>query len=195
MRIFELAIVVAAAAGCSSTSSGGDVSGDVPGGTFELADSISATITTSDGAGDTSSVAQIVMASTTDLCGDAGATPPIDRKLERYITILLRDVNGASTTAPVAPGSYTIYPDSGTEPPKSASLLVGGLDGSCQPNDAAAAAAQSGTVTLTSVAGGAFAGSFDVVLNSGGHLTGSFDPGACPKLQAAVASTDAHACM
>jgi hypothetical protein len=94
----------------------------------------------------------------------------------------------------IAPGVYTIYPDSGTEPPKSASLLTGAFDGSCQPDDADAATAKSGTVTLNTTAAGVFSGTFDVVLNTGGHITGTFDPAACPALQTAVTNTN-HSCM
>jgi hypothetical protein len=170
-----------AAAGCSSSGNTTGVSGQLPGGAFELGDVISASVTTSDGAGGSTSDAQIVLASTPHLCSDAGATPPIDRKLQRFVTIQLRDVAGDVMTAPTAPGTYTIYPDSGSEPPKAASLLAGGYDGSCQPIDGDAAAGQSGTVTLTSV--------------SGGHITGTFDPEPCTELAAALASTDQHSCM
>ena len=193
MRI-ALRLCLIAAAGCTS-SAGGAVTGQPPGGTFQTADTISAAVTVSDGAGGTTSSAQIVLASTPHLCSDAGASPPIDRKLQRFITLDLRDVTGSSRTAPAAPGTYTIYPDTGSEPPKSASLATGSLDATCQPADADAASAQSGTVTLTSVTGGAFAGSFDVVLNTGGHLSGSFDPEPCPQLAAAVTSTDPHSCQ
>lgn len=169
--------------------------GQVPGGGFMTADTISATITTSDGAGGSSASARIVIASTANLCSDAGASPPIDRKNQRTITLDLRDVSGAMTSAPTAAGTYTIYPDTGSEPPKSASLLVVGLDATCQPLDADTAQAQSGTVTLTSVAGGVYSGSFNVVLNTGGSISGSFDPEACTALQTAAASTVEHACL
>jgi len=192
MRLAGLAFL--AAASCTS-SSGGTVSGQMPGGNLDLADTISASITTSDGAGGTLGDARIVMASTSHLCSDAGASPPIDRKGQHYVTIALRDVAGAMTTAPTVPGSYTIYPDTGSQPAKSASLLTGALDGSCQIDDATAAMAQSGTVTLTSTTGGAFVGTFDVVLNTGGHITGSFDPEPCPQLQTAVTTTATHSCM
>jgi hypothetical protein len=188
MRTLVLAIAVA---GCTSSGAGGTVKG----GTFTPADSISASITTPDGAGGSSSDAQIDLASTPHLCSDASASPPIARKGQRFITILLRDVNGAMTTTPTAPGTYTIYPDSGTEPAKSASLLVGALDSTCQPDDTAAAQAQSGTVTLTSVTGGTFIGSFAVTLNTGASLTGTFDPEPCTELATGAANSSAPACM
>ncbi len=174
-----LAWLLLGATACTS-SGDGSVTGDPPGGGFDVKDMISATVTSSDGAGDDASAARIVIASTTNLCGDAAGS--IDRKGQHFILIELRDVAGATKTAPTAPGSYTIYPNTGSEPAKSASLTVGGLDDTCQLVDDADASAQSGTVTLTSVTGGAFAGSFNVTLNTGGSLAGSFAPTACPQL-------------
>jgi hypothetical protein len=183
MRLLACAFVTLAA--CSS-SSGGAVSGTPPGGGFDLADSISASVTTSDGAGGTSSTARIMLASTSGLCSDASASPPVDRKLQRFITIDLADVTGGVSTAPTAPGTYTIYPNTGSVPPKEALLDTGGLDATCQPVDEDAASAQSGTVTLTTITGGTFSGTFDVTLNTGAHLTGSFDPEPCAQLAAAT---------
>ena len=189
MRVFALLMFVAV--GC--TSSDGSASGETPGGPFAVADMISATVTISNGAGDTSSSARIVLASTSNLCSDAKASPAIDRQHQRFVTLDLRDVSGAAKAAPTAPGTYTIYPNTGSEPPKSASLTVGGLDGTCQLIDEESGSAQSGTVTLTSVTGGVFAGSYDVVLNTGGRVTGSFAPTACPQL-ATVTNADQHSC-
>jgi hypothetical protein len=180
-----LACVLASLAACSS-SSGGAVSGTPPGGGFELADSISASVTTSDGAGGSSSSARIVLASTSGLCGDATASPPVARKLQRYITIDLSDVTAGVSSTPTAPGTYTIYPNTGSVPPKEALLETGGLDATCQSVDEDAASAQSGSVTLTTITGGAFSGTFDVTLNTGEHLTGSFDPEPCAQLATAT---------
>lgn len=191
MRVLACALVTFTAA-CSS-SSGGSVSGGTPGGGFDLADSISASVTTSDGAGGTSSSARIVLGSTSGLCGDASASPPVDRKNQRFIAIGLSDVTGGTSTTPTAPGTYTIYPNTGSVPPKEALLDTGGLDGTCQPIDEDAATAQSGTVTLTTISNGAFSGTFDVTLNTGGHLTGSFDPEPCAPL--AAAADVQHSCQ
>lgn len=182
-----LCLVTLCLVGC--TSNGGSVSGQTPGGSFEIADMISATVTTSDGAGDSASVARIVMGSTANLCSDAGAA--IDRKGEHYITIELSDVAGSVRSAPTAAGTYTIYPDTGSEPAKSASFTIIALDQTCQAIDADSGAGQSGSVTLTSATGGVFAGSFDVTLNTGDHVTGSFAPSACPQLATA---TDQRTC-
>ena len=147
-----------------------------------------------DGAGGTTSSAHIVIGSTQALCSDAGASPPIDREGEHLVVLDLRDVSGSTIAAPSAPGAYTIYPDTGSEPPHSASRAVDTLDTACQPIDSSAAAAQSGTVTLTTVANGAFSGSYDVTLNNGNHLTGNFAAQACGALQSAATSQTTHQC-
>lgn len=164
------------------------------GGPIETADMISATVTTSDGDGDTSSVARIVLANTSNLCADAGASPPIDRKGQQFIAIELRDVSGAVRTAPAAPGVYTIYPDTGSEPAKSASFTVGVFDDTCQLVDDKSSSGQSGTVTLTSVTAGVYAGSYDVELKTGDRVTGTFAPTACPQLANAAANVDQRTC-
>jgi len=189
MRVLVLFVCVAA---CSD--SGGSVSGQPPGGTFDVADMISATVTTSDSAGDSSSSARILLGSTPNLCDDAAASPAVDRKGAHLISIDLREVAGATRTAPTAAGTFTIYPDTGTEPAKAASLSIDMLDAACQTIDADSASAQSGSVTLTTVAAGVYTGSFDVTLNTGGHLSGTFAPTTCPQLATANASTAPHAC-
>lgn len=195
----RLAYLIAITAGCAGTSpsGGGNPGGGSgnPGGGNPGGDMISAVVTTPDGAGGSTSEAWIVLASTSGLCADDTASPPIDRKNQKLVTIRLSDTGGAARTAPTMPGTYTIYPDSGSEPAHSASLLTSTLDDTCQAIDADSAQGQSGTVTLTSVSGGVFKGSYDVVLNTGGHVTGTFAPTACTQLATAVTSTDTHACM
>ena len=191
MRSLVLGLI--AVLGC--TSNGDDAgSGQPSGGGIDTADAISATVTMSDGGDDTSSVARIVLGSTSNLCADAGASPAIDRKGQHFVEIELRDVDGAMRTAPTAPGAYTIYPNTGEEPGKAASLTVGVLDDTCQVIDETYASGQSGTVTLTSVSAGVYAGSYDVVLNTGDHITGTFQPTACPQLASALVNPDEHTC-
>lgn len=184
-------VLLACVAACTS-SSGGHVSGDTPGGSVDVQATVSAVVTMDDG-GDASSEARIVLASTDSVCSDAAAMPVIDRKGARFISIELRDVSGSTSTAPAAAGTYTIYPNTGSQPPKEALLEVGALDDTCQPVDAEEASGQSGSVVLESAAGGVFSGTFDVVLNTGEHISGRFDPVACPALQALTAGV-AHDC-
>ncbi len=173
--------------GCTSGSQG-SVSGNLPGGGLQVADQISAVVTM-----DSDSDARILLTNTMNLCQDVSAS--IDRKGEHYVMLVLHDVTATAKTAPTAPGTYTIYPNTGSEPAKSAVLTAGGFDANCQPNDAESAQGQSGTVTLSMVSGNVFAGTYDVVLNSGGHITGSFQPEACPSAAAALANSDGHSCQ
>jgi len=188
MRVIAALAVVAV--GCSSSGGG---SGSTPG-SFHVADMISAAITMSDGTGNANDSAWIVLASTSQLCSDAGASPPIDRKGQRFIAIQLLDVNGAASATPVAPGTYTIYPNTGSQPAHEALLTTGGLDGSCQSIDADSGSGESGTVTLTAISGNVFSGSYDVVLNTGDTIAGTFAPEACPALETEVGSPAAHSC-
>ncbi len=168
---------------CTTGGSGGGGGG---GGAFP-ADQISATVTSAD----TGGRATVMLASTPRLCDDATASPPIDRAGQHYIAIDLEDVANGTTTAPIAPGAYTIYPNTGTMPAHTALLRSGDLDATCQP--LGDINADSGTVTIASISGAAFAGSYDVVLSSGEHLTGSFAPSACAALATALA-TSPHRC-
>jgi hypothetical protein len=185
MRFALLACVAA----CTSSADG--VSGSPPGGPVDTQATVSAVVTSSD-TGD--SEARIVISSTATVCADAGAMPPIDRKGSRFVTIELKDINGSTATAPTAPGTYTVYPNSGSQPPKEALVVTGGLDDTCQSVDADSASGQSGTVVLTSASGGVFKGTYDVLLNTGDHISGSFAPVACPALQALDASSQ-HNCQ
>ena len=192
MRIlFGLSLLV----GCTTSHGGG---GTMTGpGSFMPMDTISASVTSGpDGAGGTSQVARIVMATTSGLCTDASASPPVDRKNQTYLVIELANVFGARTETPSAPGTYTIYPNSGSRPAASASFVFGGFDATCQPNDGVAASGQSGTVTLAAISStGVFTGSFDVVMNTDAHLTGTFQPDACPALQTEATSIAEHSCI
>jgi hypothetical protein len=157
-----------------------------------IVDTISASVTTSDGNGDTDSSAVIAMASVSTLCADAAATPPINREGENFITIELADITDGVSTTPTQPGTFTVYPDTGSQPPLSATVNVGAYDDTCSLVDSGMG--QSGSVTLTSINGNVFVGSYDVTLNTGDHLTGTFDPEACPALQQAANSTTGTAC-
>jgi hypothetical protein len=167
---------------------GDDGATQLPGGSVDLKESIGANVMKED-----DGVLMIVTASTTGLCADARATPPIDRQGQHFIVIELADVGGANTTAPTAPGTYTIYPNTGTRPAKSASFVTGAFDDTCQTDDAFDGQGQSGSVVLTAI-GTRFQGTYDVVLNTGDHVTGAFDAAPCTDLQAAVTNSQ-HACM
>jgi hypothetical protein len=106
-------------------------------------------------------------------------TEQLDRRLsagETTVIIVLRDGNAA----PSVPGTFTAFDPGGSAPPpiQSALLYTSILDATCGNDAADETASVSGSVTLTAVGGGVYAGQFDVVLDSGDQVTGSFDPAA-----------------
>lgn len=187
-RLLALAAIV----GCSSSSassSPGDVNGTIRGNAYPVADAISATVVQGFG-----TAGFIVMSNSTDLCA-----PPDTRIVhpgEQFFQIDLVDDKAPTGVAPTAPGIYTAFKQGGQEPPptgqppvsKGATLFTGILDAQCAGDANAQAAAVSGSVTLTAVGGGVYAGTFDVTLDSGDHITGSFNPTMCDQLQADIGS-------
>jgi hypothetical protein len=166
---------------------GDDSTGPLPGGGWEVASSIGGNVSIED-----DSALRIVIGSTSNLCTDMRANPPIDRQGESFIEIDLADVGGANTTAPTAAGTYTIYPNTGSRPPKSAGFVTGRFDSECMLDDDADASGQSGSVVLTAI-GAKYTGTYDVVLNTGDHAMGSFDAAACTEVQAAATNSQ-HTC-
>ena len=184
MRYLACLLVIGCTSGSGSPGSG---SNNLPGGGLQVADQVFARVTM-DGDSDD----RVILTNTKNLCSDLSAS--IDRRGEHYMMLVFRDVTGTTKTAPTAPGTYTIYPNTGSEPAKSVVLTAGGFDESCLPNDADSAQGQSGSVALTLV-GDVMTGTYDVVLNSGGHITGSFNSTACPGASAALANFDGHTCQ
>jgi hypothetical protein len=188
-RLLPCALFVAA---CGS-SSPGSVSGTIHGVTYSVGDAISAAVSETDN-GVTSHFAFISLVSIDGACADIGSNsePPNVKSL----AISLADYNGTVLNAPTATGSYTIYDSTagGTPPTLYASASAGVTDATCTTITADSASAMTGTVTLTSVSGNVFDGSFDIMMNSGDHVTGSFSPEACPAIQNLVGSTMSPAC-
>jgi hypothetical protein len=90
------------------------------------------------------------------------------------------DVSAGSSIAPPSkPGTYTVYSSLANAPASGPAAFCGFavLDATCQ-SASGSASCDSGTVTLTRVDAGGYAGTFDVVI-SGTHVTGSFDVPNC----------------
>jgi hypothetical protein len=189
--VFVVLFGVAACAGTGSgtSSSYGSVSGSVGSYTFTIADAISASVTLPESGGQHGAV--IVMSTASNLCTDA--TNHVEHPNEKTILLTLTDNSGSALAAPTAPGSYAITTDA-------MATQVGVLetevfDATCNGAPDGHKHATSGTVTLSEITGGAFSGSFDVVMNSGDHITGTFDPEACPGLDTAINSRSPSSCM
>lgn len=186
--MWQRLLPVAVLAGCSSGSSHDAVNGTIRGNSYPIAESISATLTSP--ASSKGSAAAIVMTSSTDVCQPPGAQ--IQHPGETTVVILLVDGNAA----PTAPGTFTARDLNSEAPPptRAAILYTSILSSACSNNADDQTSAVSGTVTLTSVGGGAYAGHFDVLLDSGDHVTGSFSPMVCDQLPDDFQSQGTPAC-
>ena len=179
MSRMVLALGVLAACGGSDA---GSVSGSVHGTAISVADSVSAAITINTN----QHAAAILLTSTGNTCSDLQNR--VEHPSEKAVIITVADYANLTLTTPTVPGTYSIY-QGGSAPPKAATLQVLVDDLNCNRVDNMGAKATNGTVTITSISGNHFAGSFDVVLDSTDHIKGSFDPMECPAIQSAIDNT------
>jgi hypothetical protein len=175
------------------SSSPGSVNGTIHGVAYPVSDSVSAKVSIS-ALGFTEEAAAISLVSFSGACADLGANslPP---NLKEF-GFTLGDFNGTAVNAPAAAGTYTIVPVNSTTapPPKFATASATVTDSTCAAIAGDTSGGTSGTVTLTSVSGDVFDGSFDITMDSGDHVTGSFSPEGCPAIQNLIGSTTAPAC-
>jgi hypothetical protein len=132
----------------------------------------------------------VVLSSSTDVCLPADSQ--IQHPGETTIVILLKDGDGP----PTGPATFTAVDanSTGTPPPRIAILYTSILDANCGNNAEQQTSAVAGTVTLTAVHDGAYAGKFDVALDSGDHITGTFDADNCVLLPGELASDSTPLC-
>jgi hypothetical protein len=197
-RFVAACILAAAACACGigtgtgtdagTGSAGSSVTGTLRGMPMSVFDATSGqvVITTSFGR---APVGAIVLASTTNICGNATANQ--EARSSKFLIIFVGDFDSTSGTsaAPTAPGTYTV---SSTAPPpaKFAQAVYSETDATCQPVPGKRTSATSGTVTITTASGGSYAGTFDLTFDSGDHVTGSFTGTNCAGLQTAIDSTN-----
>lgn len=167
---------------CGSSGGGnsaaGSVNGAVAGVSYAIADAVSGVVQS----GDNETEAMILLSTKGDLCSRIAANQ-VDRN-EGLIGIFLEDFIGSgsaeTTAAPTAPGTYSIPMGGAPEPPPMAAAVdVHEVDKNCEEILSTDVEGSAGTITLTSVSGGAFSGTFDLTMATGDHITGSFDPEAC----------------
>jgi hypothetical protein len=151
------------------------VTGTIHGQPISVANAISASVTRS-----SLHFAAILLGSTPNLCADQMTNT--EHPNQASLVIWLFDFS--TGTAPTMPGTFSIYQSA--PPPMAAMVSAEFTDASCQAITADSVQAMTGTVTLTSVSGNAFDGSFDVALDSGDHVTGDFAPEECPAIQTAL---------
>jgi hypothetical protein len=162
-------------AGCGGTPAPGTsppVTGTIRGQTFTLGDQISAVISGKDGNG-----AGIELYSTPGVCADISAGRALQSTQAIVISVAVKDA-AQGTTGPSGPGTFPVVGPSSTPPSGPlASVLFVNVGADCSQTIVASGA--SGSVTLTSVDGAAFAGSADVTFDSGDHLAFEFSTTAC----------------
>jgi hypothetical protein len=134
--------------------------------------------------GNGNTFAGVFLSTAPDICMDVAAR--VKRAGSTLFFISLVDATSMTASVPSAPGTYAIQ-----STPSGLSSLLGSLpyDAGCNVIAAQQVKATSGTVTLTSIVGDVFAGTFDVTLDTGDRITGTFAPGGCRALDEVAAPT------
>jgi hypothetical protein len=168
-------------------SAGSSVIGNLRGAPMVVFDTTSGQVVISTGGA--TQVGAIVLSSSPNICGNATANQ--EARSSRFLDLFVGDTasTAGTSTAPTAPGTYTVASSSTAPPAKFALAVYTETDATCQPVAGKRTSATSGTVTLTSAGGGSYTGTFDLTFDSGDHVTGTFTGMNCPGLQTAVDST------
>src|ERR1041384_1179072 len=133
----------------------------------------------------------IILTNVSGACADLtqGKRPKNSMTLGFFLT----DVNQTTfaTSAPTAPGTYTI---SGSAT-KSAEVSFETYDGTCAKVGSASDDGATGTVNLTGINNGAYSGDFDVIFTGGDHIKGSFGGTACGSMNDTVNQGNSFTCI
>jgi hypothetical protein len=86
----------------------------------------------------------------------------------------------STSTPPVAPGTYPILARAASGPGADGAFFETDLN--YQTINADSSQVRGGSVTLTSIAGGTYVGSYDFTMDTGERITGSFSAPYCPNL-------------
>ena len=123
--------------------------------------------------------AYVLMSTEPNLCDRAVANTVIPG--ENFVGLSMIDIAGTVTSAPSAPGDYTV-PIESYWAPKTAWLGSDTYDAQC--THTSGGFARSGTITISSVDASNFIGSFAVSISTAGagDLSGTFTPQPCPGL-------------
>lgn len=173
----SFALVLACGGGTATTAPEGtaSVSGSISGTPLSEGSAVSAQVADSKG-----SAALIEISDDAALCDQlsAGGIGGSQHRFELTVYTIGADKR---RQAPAATGTYTLN----VQDPGGLFAEVDYLttDAACGQVIAQSGKATSGTVALTSVTNGMYAGSFDIKLDSTDRVTGSFAPSACAALQ------------
>jgi hypothetical protein len=180
--ILPLGAVMACASSPTASDGPDTITGAIRGIPYPVAESISATLSSTRG-----SQAVIVLSSSRDACTPADAQ--IAHPGETTLIVIAADVTGTdshTTEAPGAPGTYPVIDitTQTTPGPRFAFAYTSRLDASCGNPAEDQTSSVSGSLVLTAAHDGVYAGTFDIVLDSADHITGEFHPTACSTLPA-----------
>jgi len=189
LSLVSFPVLVACGAG-TSTQTPARVDGTLAGQPFAAADAISAVNGNTAG-----SAAYVVISDDTGLCplytsvedGGTAATQPGVTSIKILAVVLtVIDVATNRAAAPTGPSTFDIIDPSvlGSGSPSDHVGLVQYLVADQAGNESSACSmGKSGTVTLTSADGNAFAGAGDVTMDCGDRLTFQFDAAPCAALE------------
>lgn len=193
-RIAAAGILAAGlACGSGSGSTGATLNGVVQGQPMKPVDAVSSPARVSLGA-ISADVGAIVLSDVSGVC--AKLTANAEPKNGKALIIMLADVDRSSfaVTAPSGPGTFDVFnPQALGIPPAHLAVVRFGVNESCAEVPELSAVATSGSVKLTSVSNGAYAGTFTLGLETGEQLTGEFRTASCPGL-ATYLATPTHSC-
>ena len=182
-RVGAVALGVLLAAGCSSGGKGGGSHGSGSGsltGTFGgSAMTVRSAITAKVSLGGGNTIQAIVLADASNACATVSAgQQPANTQI---VLLQLGNTSGQTIAAPTAPGTFDFYsPVTGPTGSAVGAFSYQKSDGTCTVT--ATAASTSGSITITSVAGGDFVGSTTAVTDAGDSISASFTAASCPAL-------------
>jgi hypothetical protein len=189
VRLAVLVIALSAPLACTTGGTGtpitgtATINGQINGQAFAAADANSATaMVPIPGTSTSANSGLVTIASASGLCQDANAN--LEPKSTKYLFLAFTDQDPTTTqtSPPTAPGVYSIF--TGTQSSKLALAIYAQSDANCRAVLGAAENATDGTITLTSVSGGSYSGTFDLMMAGSGaapadHITGQFSAPYC----------------
>lgn len=204
-HVLAVAAISALGSACGGASPGpsATVTGTIRGQSFTPKDAQSTTGTVVVGE-NTIQAASIVISDSAGLCANASAGK--EPRSSHYLVIVLSKVTPELTTAvATSPGDYFIFNGVGNPPSATFGVIFAqATDTACKDVPANDAIAVSGTVHVSSVSNGAYAGFYDAQLApiesaAGGgateHVKGTFNTAFCAGLAPAVSLTRSFTCF
>jgi hypothetical protein len=111
------------------------------------------------------------------------------------IVMAEQDPSTHQSVPPMTTGNFIVTQTAGSAT-KAATAVFQTTDAQCVKINAQSAQAASGSVNLTSIGpNNAYAGTFDLVMDSGDHVTGSFGASGCSAVGSAISNNAPPNCI